>query len=268
MTVDTGIPAGYATLKASQFTSFVAGKPVQAIVHPTKRGSGVSDVGSGTLISPMTSTCVGTFPCVVSIVSYLPSQHELRQYYCVVAFIQTIAVWDFGTSYLTMGTGTQLGGQDVLYGQMHGGSNGLGVYDPWALSWINSKFSSIKYMFYYVPVSPSSTGSLMSYIRFDLAAYAPDRESNYVRVDLENGGYGGFSGGGGVRLHSTGSAGYDDLNGTVTSYDPWSHRSSNGMCDSTYWSSSQPAGCFWTMAPANYFQAMDRTGNGTSPVWY
>jgi hypothetical protein len=265
--VATGIPTGYAELKASQFAAFVAGKtPAQAIVPPTKRGSGAIDFGAGTLVNPMATTCVGGYPCVVSITAYLPSKHEMRTYYCVVAFIQTVAVWDINTSYLTMGTGSELGGQDVLYGQMNGGSNGPGVWDPYALSWINSKFSSIGYGFYYLPVAPNSTYLLMNYIRFDLQHLVPDRETNYVRVYLSNGGYGGWQSGG---FHATGSAGYNDTTGTVTSYDPWSyHLSGSSTCYSTYYSSSQPDGCFWTMPQANYFQAMDTSGNGTLPVWY
>ncbi len=263
--VGDGIPAGYAELKASQFASFVAGKtPAQVVVHPIKRGSGATDVGPRTDVHPM-SAC-GLYPCAVSITGYLPTKHEMRTYYCVVAFIQTVAVWDINTSYLTMGTGSELGGQDVLYGQMYGGDHGLGVWDPHALSWMNSKFSSIGYGFYYVDVWPADSSDLMQYIRFDLAALVPDRETNYVRVYLSNGGYGGWQSGG---FHATGSAGYDDLAGTVTSYDPWSyHVSGSSSCYSTYYSSSQLDGCFWTMPRANYFQAMDTSGNGTNPVWY
>jgi hypothetical protein len=265
VSVDAGVPAGYAQLKASQFAAFVAGKPLR-IVSPTKLGSGAMTTSEGALVQPMSSTCVNGYPCVVSITSYLPTMHEMRTYYCVVAFIQTVAVWDINTSYRTMGTGSELGAQDVLYGQMNGGSHGPGVWDPDAKNWINSKFSSTGYNFYYLPVFPVSTSYFMYYLRFDLYGLYPDQETNYVRVLLSNGGYGGWTSGG---LHATGSAGYNDTTGTVTSYDPWSyHLSGSSSCYSTYWSSSQTDGCFWTMAQANYFQAMDTSGNGTYPVWF
>ncbi len=265
--VDLGIPSGYAALKMSQFASFVAGKPASVVI-PTKKGSGAKDTVTRAVLAPMTATCRNGYPCVVSITPWLPTKHESRTIYCVVAFIQTIAIWDINTSYQTTTYSAQVARQDSLYSQLHGGSNGPGVYDPYALSWINNQFSVTGYPFYYLPILPASFSDFIDYLHYDLQGLYPDRESNYVRVNLANGGYGGFSSGGGLRLHATGSAGYDDTAGTFTSYDPWSHRSSSGMCDTTYWSSSQLPGCFWTMPQSNYFQAMDTSGNGTGPVWF
>lgn len=263
-TVDPGLPAGYANTKASEFAAFVSGKPLQ-VVHPTKKGSGAFMTNSGAIVTPL-SACQSGYPCAVSITSYLPTKHEMRTTYCVVAFIQTIAVWDISATYGTFGSGrygqgTQLGAQDQLAAEM----GRQGTWDPYALSWINGKYKSVGYGFYYVPITPYDVNQFMGLIRFDLHALLPDQESNYVRVNLSNGGYGQWTTGG---LHATGSAGYDDNAGTVTSYDPWSHRSGNAMCDSTYYSSTQTAGCFWTMSQGKYFQAMDTGSSGTLPLWY
>lgn len=102
----------------------------------------------------------------------------------------------------------------------------------------------------------------MNYVRSDIYSFV---EMNYVRVNLSYGYYGGFSSGG---LHATGSIGYNDSSGTVTSYDPWSLRGSSDACTSTSYSYSQTLGCSWTMPQTNYFLAMDRSGAGTNPVWW
>jgi len=258
-TIATGVPAGYAALKASQLAAVAAGKsPAQAVVHGNKMGPNPM-----TVTPNLGSACVGSFPCAFSILNSFPNLHEMQPYFCVVAWVQSVAVWDLGSYYLTMGTGSQLGGQNVLYSQLNGGIYGLGVYDPYALSWINSKFSSAGYPFYYVAVKPSTIASFMYDVRFDLAWYY---ETNYVRVNLAYGYYGGFGSGG---LHATGTLAYSDTAGTVTSYDPYSLRSSDGSCANTSYSYSQTKGCSWTMSQTRYFLAMDTGSNdGTSPVWY
>jgi hypothetical protein len=270
VSVPTGIPAGYAERKASQFAEFAAGRPAsQPIVRPVKRGVGAT--GSGTTtppgIQPAVSCPVGGYPCYFTIVTWFPSLHQMRTYYCVVAFVQTVAYWDLGSSFLTMGTGSQLGGQDWLYNNaLYGGDHGPGVWDPNALNWINSQFSSRGYGFYYLPVLPGDTPSFMSYVRFDMYYYHPDAETNYVRVALSSGEYGGWTSGG---LHATGTEGYSDNTGTVLSYDPYDTRNSDGTCtQSISYSYSQTSGCYWNMPQSNYFYAMDTGSNGTLPLWY
>jgi hypothetical protein len=183
----------------------------------------------------------------------------MRTYYCVVAFVQSVAAWDLSSSYTKMGTSSQRGGQDVIYAAL--GSNTVNI-DVRGLSWINTQFSNHSYSFYYVARYPSSVSDFMSYVRYDIYLYY---EMNYVRVNLSSGYYGGWTSGG---LHATGSTGYNDTASTVTSYDPYALRNSNGTCRNTSYSSSQTLGCTWTMPQTNYYYAMDTSGAGTLPVWY
>lgn len=257
--VDSGIPAGYAQLKASQVASFEAGRNPAKSLAGVKTGSGSKTLLLQATVSPMASTCVGTYPCAAGFTSWLPSLHQMRTIYCVVAFAQTVANWDLATGYKTMGTGSQLGGQDVIYQAL--GSNTINI-DKRALTWINQQFANYGYGFRYVALYPTSTAAFMSLVRADVVLYV---ETNYVRVNLSYGRYGGFSSGG---LHATGTTAYDDNNGLVTSWDPWSLRNTDGTCQSTYYSSSQTSGCVWKMTQANYFLAMDRSGAGTLPVWF
>jgi hypothetical protein len=260
-TVATGIPAGYAELKASQVAALAAGKaPGHSVERGNKKGTGQA---SAIVNATLGSTCYGNYPCAYSIVGWFPAYHQMQPYYCVVAFVQSVAAWDISPYYQTMGTGSQLGAQNLIYSQMNGGRFGPGVYDPYALSWINARFSAAHYSFFYVPVWPTSTSAFMSYVRLDLATFV---ESNYVRVNLAYGQYGGYGSGG---LHATGTLAYNDSAGTITSYDPFASRNSDGSCGSTYYSYSQTKGCYWTMSQSRYYLAMDKgSGDGTSPVWY
>jgi hypothetical protein len=241
-------------LKASQLAAVEAGQLSAAGLRATKTGSG-SGLVAQTQVTPLVAFC-GSYPCVWSFPN--PGLHQMRNYYCVVAFVQSVAKWDLSSSYLTMGTGSQLGGQDVIYQAL--GSNTVNI-DVRGLSWINTQFNNHSYSFYYVAVKPTST-SFMNYIRFDIYSYV---EMNYVRVNLSSGSYGGWSSGG---LHATGSTGYNDTAGTVTSYDPYALRNSNGTCRNTSYSSSQTLGCTWTMLQNRYYYAMDQSGAGTLPVWF
>lgn len=257
--IDPGIPAGYAQLKAAQVASFEAGQIPAKSLARVKTGSGSKTLLLQATISPMVSTCVGTYPCAAGFTSVFPSLHQMRMTYCVVAFSQTVASWDLSTSYRTMG-GSQRAAQDAIYQAL--GSSTINI-DKRALTWINQQFTRYGYGFSYVAEYPTSTADFMRMVRADVVLYV---ETNYVRVDLSSGRYGGFSTGG---LHATGTTAYDDNNGIVTSFDPWSLRNNtNGICQSTYYDKNQTSGCVWTMTQANYFLAMDRSGAGTLPVWY
>jgi hypothetical protein len=260
--VDPAIPAGYAELKASQLAAVESGQLSVAGLRAKKTGSGAGLVAQAHA-TPLTAICVNGYPCVWSFPD--PGLHQMRTYYCVVAFVQSVAKWDLDGSYITMGTGSQLGGQDVIYGAL--GSNTVNI-DVRGLSWINTQFRNRSYGFSYVAVKPTSAYTFMNYVRADVYAFA---EMNYVRVNLGSGSYGKWVSGG---LHATGSTGYNDTAGTATSYDPYALRNGDGTCaqpssgHNPSYSSSQTLGCTWTMPQANYFFAMDTSGAGTNPVWY
>jgi hypothetical protein len=224
-------------------------------VRATKTGTGYL-VSAQLAVTPL-ATCVDGYPCSSGFQN--PGLHEMRNTYCVVAFVQSTATWDLSSSYLTMGTGSQKGGQDKIYAAL--GSNTINI-DVRALSWMNSQFKSKSYSFMYIPQYPKTATAFMALIRADIAHYT---EMSYVRVALSSGAYGGWKKGG---LHATGSTGYDDSAGRVTSYDPFALTSSNGTCSGTSYSSTQTKGCTWSMPQANYFVAMDRSGAGTLPVWW
>jgi hypothetical protein len=261
--VDDGVPAAYKQLKDAITAEIEAGT---FTAQPVSRGIkiGIGAALSTGAVQPMYTTCVDGFPCSFDITSFFPGMHEQTTIYCVVAAVQSFAVFDLGTSYETMGTGSVIKAQDAIFAALHG--NKSGVDDIYALPWINAQFSSHGYTFYYYAVKPTSTSTFMSFVREDLWGFL---EANYVRVSLANGGYGKFTSGG---LHATEATGYDDNAGTVTSYDPWSKRSSssNAACTSTAYGSGT-WGCYWVMPQAKYYQAMDKeaTGNGIqAPLWY
>jgi hypothetical protein len=132
------------------------------------------------------------------------------------------------------------------------------------LAWINTQFSNHSYSFYYVARKPTSVSDFMSLVRIDIYLYV---EMDFVRVNLSSGYYGDWRSGG---FHATGSTGYNDTAGTVTSYDPYSLRSSNGTCSSPSYGdpTKQTLGCTWTMRQAYYYYAMDKSSGGGLPVWY
>ncbi len=280
--MDIGVPAGYAQLKQAQLTAMAAGKlPVQSVVRATKTGAGAAQ--STTSAGPMVATCNGTYPCVLSLP--FPGFHQKTQYYCLVAFVQSVAFWDLSNSYMTMATGTIRGAQDKIYGTNL--SNGIraffpddaelghiGANDYKALAWINGQFSSHSgYTFRYVAVKPIDVSSFMWYVRYDVDLYA---EVNYVRVDLSTYAYRwgqSVDKHGNHPLHATAASGYDDNAGTVISYDPFAYGPNRvgGSCTSASYSNVADWGCVWTITQVNYFRAMDRSASlndATASVWY
>ena len=259
--VDPAIPAGYAQQKAAELAAIDSGQLSPAGLAATKTGSG-SGVAAQTQAAPLVATCVNGYPCVWYFTS--PGLHQMTTIYCVVAFVQSVGRWDLSSWYLDMGTGEQLLAQNQIYAAL--GSNTINI-DTRALPWINTQFSNYSYRFRYDPINPTSEPTFMNYIRMDIYTFV---EMNYVRVNLSSGDYGGWKSGG---LHATGSTGYNDNTGLVTSYDPYSTRNTDGTCKSTSYGGSGSGagpywGCTWTMLQTNYYLAMDTSGGSDYPLWY
>ncbi len=263
--------------KEDQLAAVKSGKG-HAMLQNRKLGGGASLAQDG--LTPM-AACADGYPCSSSVASWFPGLHQKTNYYCLVAFVQSIAYWDVNTSYKTYGTASIRAAQDKIYGTNLG--NGIRAYYPddlthkgandyKALAWINGKFATISYTFKYVHVMPTSTASMMGYIRMDIYDWM---EANYVRVDLSTYKYKwGQPVSNGVHpLHATGTTGYNDTAVTVSSYDPLAAGPNKvgGVCTSSSYSSTADWACQWTLTQANYYLAIDRStsiSDATNPLWW
>jgi len=130
----------------------------------------------------------------------------------------------------TMGTGSVIKAQDAIFAALHGNKSGVDDHLRAPLDQCPVLESRGNLLYYAVNNVDVDVHELRAGGPLGLPG------SQYVRVSLANGGYGKFTSGG---LHATEATGYDDNAGTVTSYDPWSKRSSssNAACTSTAYGS-------------------------------
>lgn len=275
ISTDLGIQAQYAQLKEAQLAALDAGTlSVSSLAPAKKMGAGATDLPA----APLTSAAAP-----MAIVSQeFPGFHQKTNYYCLVAFVQSVAYWDLDDYFMEMGQGSILGAQNKIYGTNL--TNGIreyypdtgtkkGASDAKAIAWINKNFLSYGYGFSYVAISPTSTSDFMNAIRLDNGLWY---EVNYIRIDLTTYKYawGQAKNSDGTHpLHATAATGYNDTAGTVTTFDPFSYSSAElsgpySSCTSHSFNSTPNWGCVWTLTQGNYYSAVDRWDTDTKPMWY